>query len=149
LALEFLTRAADEYGKNTRGISSAALELLTAYSWPGNIRELQTEIYRAALVCPEGESLEKEHFALRSHASAAPAIAFVEEDSPSAVLLRERVAAIERTEIEGAMREAGGNRSRAARLLGITRNGLAHKIRRLGVAVGPRRIDQELRTSAK
>jgi DNA-binding NtrC family response regulator len=149
LALEFLARTADEYGKNITGISSAALELLAAHPWPGNIRELQTEICRAALVCPDGESLTTEHFAFRSCASAMPAIALDEDVPPTAILLRERVAEIERAEIENAMREAGGNRSLAARLLGITRNGLAHKIRRLGLVVGPRRIDRELRRGAK
>src|SRR5207253_10237039 len=39
LALEFLARSADEYGKNITGISSDTFELLAAHSWPGNIRE--------------------------------------------------------------------------------------------------------------
>lgn len=148
LALEFLARSADEYGKNIAGISRDALELLAAHSWPGNIRELQTEIYRAALVCPNGESLKVKHFAVCWQVRVTRPIALVEGVPSAAVLLRERVAAIERAEIETAIRESGGNRSRAARLLGITRNGLAHKIRRLGV-VEPRRTDQGLRTGAK
>jgi len=150
LALEFLARSADEYGKNIVGISRAALDLLTAHSWLGNIRELQTAICRATLLCRDGESLQEEHFAFLTRASAPPAIALTNDVPPTATLLRERVAAIERTEIESAMREAGGNRSLAARLLGITRNGLAHKIRRLGVSVlRPSRIDRDLRTNAK
>jgi DNA-binding NtrC family response regulator len=147
LALAFLARSADEYGKNILGISSNALELLTTHTWPGNIRELQTEICRATLACPNGESLDAEHFALRWQMRVTRPIALV-GDVPSPALLSERVAAIERAEIESAIRESGGNRSRAARLLGITRNGLAHKIRRLGVA-DPRRADKSLCTSAK
>lgn len=149
LALELVARVADEYGKNIAGISSAALELLAAYPWPGNIRELQSEICRAALVCPEGESLEKEHFALRTRAIDPPAVSPVDDSSSRTVLLHERVAEIERAEIESAMREANGNRSGAARLLGITRNGLSLKIRRLGITVASRRTDQVLRRGAK
>lgn len=142
LAFEFLARTSEEYGKNISGISRAALELLSAHPWPGNVRELQTEICRAALICPDGESLQTEHFAFRPHASTTPPIALDEDASPPTVLLRDRVAAIERAEIENAMRESGGNRTLAAKILGITRNGLAHKIIRLGVTAERRRNRQ-------
>ena len=160
LALEFLTRSADEFAKDIAGISNTAIDLLQRHNWPGNIRELQTEIRRAVLFCPNGESVQKEHFAsLRGTRApqppeiAAPATRSTIEAGPSeptTILLRERLAAIERVEIEDALRTAGGNRSRAARLLGITRNGLTHKLRRLGLAFsGPHPLHKELRRTAK
>lgn len=160
LALEFLTRSADEFSKDIAGISNTAIELLQRHDWPGNVRELQTEIRRAVLFCPNGDSLQKEHFAsLRvTHAPQSREMIAVTsqatiETIPSettTVLLRERLAAIERVEIEGALRTAGGNRSRAARLLGITRNGLTHKLRRLGLAFSASHpLHKELRRAAK
>jgi transcriptional regulator with PAS, ATPase and Fis domain len=158
MALEFLVRTAEEYGRDIAGMSNTAIEFLQQYTWPGNIRELQTEIRRAVLVCPNGQSLQKEHFGFLTRTVVRDIPRMIEPPEgdgkvtgqTAAVLLRERLAAIERIEIDSAMRNAGGNRSHAARLLGITRNGLAHKLRRLGLAYSkPRRSDPELCTNAK
>jgi transcriptional regulator with PAS, ATPase and Fis domain len=158
LALAFLVRGADEYGKNIAGISNAAIELLQLHAWPGNIRELQTELRRAVLVCPNGESVQKEHFVSLSRirvpsvpekAQMMPGVAETSDGEAGVVLLRERLATIERAEIESAIRAAGGNRSLAARVLGITRNGLAHKLTRLGLTAVAYGARKELRGSAK
>lgn len=158
LALEFLTRTAEEHAKEIAGISNNAMELLQKHDWPGNIRELQTEIRRAVLYCPNGNSLQSEHFPSLWRArkpqpmeAAAPTRMTVDTLPEAAtVLLRDRLAAIERVEIEDALRTTGGNHSRAARLLGITRNGLTHKLRRLGLAFSaPRPLHKELRRTAK
>lgn len=140
LALEFMNRASEEYGKLVLGISSAALELLQAYPWPGNIRELQTEVRRAVLLCPNGESLGNEHFALQTTKAVQVCDDAGDErprtegtDEQRVVPLRERIDAVERAEIERALQAARGNRSLAARMLGITRNGLSQKVRRLGL----------------
>lgn len=159
LALEFILRSADEFGKDIAGISSIAIELLQQHPWPGNIRELQSAVRRAVLMCPNGESLQSEHFALLVQ-QRTPRVTETEETPPAhsepfagkanTILLRERLDSIERVEIESAIRTAGGNRSLAARLLGITRNGLAHKLRRLGLVFSaPNRSRKELRRSAK
>lgn len=137
LALELVSRAAGEYGKNVRGITNEALDVLREYAWPGNVRELQSEIRRAVLSCNDHQSLEAKHFPLLMATSATPAgAACMAETQPAvrpAPTLRERMEIVERQEIERALRESHGNRSLAARTLGITRNGLAHKLRRLGI----------------
>jgi transcriptional regulator with PAS, ATPase and Fis domain len=143
LALNFLMRAAEEYGKEIAGITNDAMGMLQSHAWPGNIRELQTEIRRAVLVCPNGESLQREHLFFASRVAAVETTTLL-GDAPQptdskTMLLRDRLAAVERVEIENALRAAGGNRSLAARMLGITRNGLTHKLRRLGLQFAARR----------
>lgn len=134
LALEFLTHAAKDYGKHVVGITSTALDVLQAYRWPGNVRELQNEIRRAALMCPAGGSIDEKHF---SSLIATPVFESAAHDTPLPVAphatLRETIEAVERVEIGRALRISRGNRSLAARMLGITRNGLTHKLRRLGL----------------
>ena len=137
LAVEFLTRAADDYGKSIAGITSEALDLLRTYSWPGNVRELQSEIHRAVLLCQPHDSIDTGHFPLLRPAPAAlekPEIQSAPLDS-SVLTLRERLETVEREEIVRALRASRGNRSIAAKTLGITRNGLTHKLRRLGIEV--------------
>jgi DNA-binding NtrC family response regulator len=149
LVMEFVTRAATEYGKVIDGVSRHALHLLVEHNWPGNIRELENEIRRAVLVCPSGGILQSDHLgtvrwnverqrpnatpAVTAEPAAAPSEAPAAPASENGASLRERIEAIERNEIERALAEAGGNQSRAARILGITRNGLALKLKRLGV----------------
>jgi transcriptional regulator with PAS, ATPase and Fis domain len=165
LALAFLERFSQEQQKTIRGISRRALELMLAHDWPGNVRELQNEIARAVLHCHEGGILRTEHFpsvlrALQAghtrsgeHAAAEPvapqappvapaappAISITEPIPPEALpqALQGRIAALEREEIRRALDSTGGNKTAAARLLGITRNGLALKMKRLGFDDAP------------
>lgn len=110
--------------KSIAGVSRAALNELLAREWRGNIRELRNEIVRAVLLCGPGEALQRRH--LRAESAAVPSAAAAPEAS-----LQERIAALEREAIDTALAAARGNRTRAAKLLGITRNGLAMKMRRL------------------
>ena len=159
LVLSFVERAAAAHGKRVKGISRKALDILRAHSWPGNVRELQNEVDRAVLVCPDGGTLRVEHFgpvawqvekklaaqhpsseesgSIGSVPPAAPLVTVpvrlpvIPEGPPLSLRLQEKVEATERTAIEEALRVANGNKSLAARLLGITRNGLAMKMKRL------------------
>jgi DNA-binding NtrC family response regulator len=124
------------------------------HDWPGNIRELGAEIRRAVLVCPDGEPLRVEQFgpvrwALDQRAvenlarqvehppDAGPVLmAPPESDAPhetATLTLQAARDAAERTAIERALRLAKGNKSLAARILGISRNGLAAKLESLGI----------------
>jgi len=136
----FLERAARQYKKQIRGISRSSLRVLVEHDWPGNIRELESEIRRAALVCPAGGVLQPDHLGpigssvekrRQEKELASPA----EEAAPLPVsaTLQEKLEDVERVAIEQALKESKGNRSAAARLLGITRNGLAMKMARLGI----------------
>lgn len=159
LVLAFAQRAAATYDKSIEGVSRKALAILAAYDWPGNIRELKNEVERAVLLCPDGGALESEHFGpiawavSRDVSSAKPgapsgqdpamalSVPFANQASTSlagcagsSAKLQSRVDDLERALIIETLQSVRGNRSEAARRLGITRNGLALKIKRLQIA---------------
>jgi transcriptional regulator with GAF, ATPase, and Fis domain len=146
LALTFAERAAEEYHKEVRGISRSAMQLLMDHDWPGNVRELQSEIARAVLVCFDGGVLQCEHFApvrfrVDQRDASPPAAsgfsvppAATPRATPDSPLLQDRVDAVERETILEALHRSAGNKSAAAKTLGITRNGLTLKMARLGLA---------------
>jgi two-component system, NtrC family, response regulator HydG len=154
LVFRFARQASTDYGRTIRGVSRAALDLLVRHDWPGNIRELGAEIRRAVLVCPDGEPLRAEQFGsvrwavdkraveILAHLAEHPPdtgpvlIAPPESDVPhegAALTLQAARDAAERTAIDRALRLAKGNKSLAARILGISRNGLAAKLESLGI----------------
>jgi len=122
LVTELVPRIAREHGKRIQGVSRKALAHLTAYDWPGNVRELENAIARAINRCPNRCALEAAHF----DDPAAPA-----HPRPSASALRDRMQDAEAEAIAEALQRANGNKSEAARLLGITRPGLYAKLVRL------------------
>ncbi|MEM7052692.1 MAG: sigma 54-interacting transcriptional regulator [Acidobacteriota bacterium] len=123
LMLHFLERACRETGKSVRGLTVRALESLESHSWPGNVRELEHEMRRLVIACPNGEAIDS---ALLSEAVlAAPAVA-----PTNSLVIAEQVRALETRLIREALRRSRGNRTRAAEMLGISRNGLANRIRR-------------------
>jgi DNA-binding NtrC family response regulator len=145
----FADRAATEEGKRVRGISRKAMAALMAHDWPGNIRELNVEVRRAVVLCPDGGSLTGEHFgdapwlghrrgdALASTAESAPPPELAEErpsddcSGGSDLDLRRGVDRLESSLIRAALERSEGNRTQAATLLGLTRAGLRMKMKRL------------------
>ena len=115
--------------------------LLGECTWPGNVRELRNVVERAVLLAPRSEILAADLNAAApdtfADASAkAPPPAAVAEDAPEA--LRERLREVERKHIEDALAKTGGNQSRAATLLGISRYALMHRMEVFGL-VRPRK----------
>jgi DNA-binding NtrC family response regulator len=98
----------------------AVLDLLVAYDWPGNVRELENVLERG-LILASGETIGAQHIQL-------PEPVLAHTTSPAAPL-----AAMEREMVEDALRKAGNNKSKAARLLGITRRMLYTKLRNQGI----------------
>jgi DNA-binding NtrC family response regulator len=133
LAAAFAARAAAAQGKRILGIGRAALALLVAHDWPGNLRQLASEMERAALLCPEGGVLATDHLSVRPAEREAPAAPALAGPAPPATL-GERIAALEREAVTAALAASGGNKASAARALGLTRNGLNLKLKRLGLA---------------
>ncbi|HEY0555160.1 MAG TPA: sigma 54-interacting transcriptional regulator [Thermoanaerobaculia bacterium] len=132
LLLAFASRAAAKYGKRVRGVSRRALSALLAYDWPGNVRELESAIERAVLLCPDGGTLQREHLGtLEPVATSPPPRGDLSEPTGT---LQEQVEALEREAILRALAAAKGNKSKAAGLLGITRNGLSLKMDRLKIS---------------
>ncbi|WP_170136419.1 sigma 54-interacting transcriptional regulator [Nannocystis exedens] len=115
-------------GKYDRGrrltVSAAAVRLLARYAWPGNIRELENEVQRWVALCEARVEPDDLSPAIReAPASGAP--------DPDDLRLRPRVERLERELIDRALQLAGGNQTRAATLLGLSRFGLQKKLRRL------------------
>jgi DNA-binding NtrC family response regulator len=129
LARHFLAEAHPEYKR----LSRAAANALAAYPWPGNVRELANAMEHARLLSP-AEVVLPEHLppAVRDAASQT---ATRPEDAIEATPPSPRT--LEETEVEAirrALEQTGGNRTRAAELLGITRRGLIYKLKRLGLS---------------
>jgi Nif-specific regulatory protein len=121
LAEHFLDVYGKKHGKQPSfGVSARAR--LIKHRWPGNIRELENCIESAVVLC-EGQEVNAEHLSLPSSGVSAPAPAAVQSFRPR--LLAE----VERDHILQTLESVGGNRSRAAALLGIGRNTLARKLR--------------------
>ena len=115
--------------------SADALELLVRHRWPGNIRELKNAVERAVVLCT-GDVLEAQHLpdALRAVAISArpptrPSTWPPEDESA----LRSRLADLDRRRIAEALAQAGGNQSRAARALGMSRNTLIARMKAYGL----------------
>jgi Nif-specific regulatory protein len=125
LADHFLQRFAREHGKDIRRISTPAIDMLTAYHWPGNIRELQNVLERAVLVS-EGHVIHGHHLppTLQTAEASGTAMSRTFEDA---------VAAYEKELLQDALKSARGNRALAARLLRTTYRVVAYKVRTLGI----------------
>src|SRR5439155_14436589 len=120
-----------KYEKTVRDISAPARELLLSYPWPGNVRELSHVIERAVL-WSRGPTLDVEHLSLTSpdHGTmpaeaggGAPALPPQGVDLPQ----------WEKAMIERAMHDAGGNQTRAAQRLGISRDTLRYRLKKFGL----------------
>jgi DNA-binding NtrC family response regulator len=130
LVESFMRTFARETGKAVHGITVKALRALMEYAWPGNVRELEHEVRRLVYLCPAGQAIDSAMISPHVLAAAAPGGPL--ETVLDSLDLPKNVDALERRLIREALEKAAGNRSHAARLLGISRNGLAIKMERLG-----------------
>ena len=117
LATRFLTRESVRYNKTLEGFTDDALATLLTHPWPGNVRELMHAIERAVLVSG-GRRVAREDLGLRSSTSAPRPL-----DSLT-------LAEAERILVGKALERHGGNISRAARDLGVSRSALYRKLER-------------------
>jgi len=127
LADHFLAHFRDALGKPIRGFADDALERLTSYSWPGNVRELENVIERAIILADSDRVCARD---LPETVTAAP----MTTDSASGDLsLRRARRAFEADWIRRALRSTDGNRTHAAKLLGISHRALLYKIKEYGL----------------
>ncbi|MFQ3671024.1 MAG: sigma-54 dependent transcriptional regulator [Verrucomicrobiia bacterium] len=130
-ARHFLKTFCRKHGKHIRDLSAAARDRLLAYPWPGNVRELQNVLERAVILAPDHEPLGEEQLALPERSSGGDGLS----------VQTETLAEAERRLILQALNRFGGNRTRAARVLGISLRTIRNKIREMkaaGIAVpGP------------
>ncbi len=111
-------------------ISPRVVDLLTRYDWPGNVRELENEVERAITLAAADKEIREEH--LSEKVKGIPEKTMVLEGIEEGTL-QEVTEAIERRMIREALQKTGGNRTHAARALGLTRQGLFNKISRYDI----------------
>jgi two-component system response regulator AtoC len=132
LAAHFVARFNQEMKRNVKGISSGALEILGAYHWPGNVRELRNVVERAFILHSSADEIRPEHLApeLRSGVMQRTAEKKVPAVPEQGIVLED----VEKRLIHEAMERATGNQSKAARLLGISRDTLRYRLKKHGFA---------------
>src|SRR2546425_5847910 len=135
LARYFIDKFCRELNKRTMMLSPSAETELRTYPWPGNVRELQNCIERAAILT-EGDTIHPHHLNLSFRTNAA---AVADEDArpwskidlsgSMAEATKRIVAEVERRKLEQALKEAAGNKGRAAELLQLTYKALSTKLK--------------------
>jgi two-component system response regulator HupR/HoxA len=131
----FVEMYAGQIGRRIRGMTGAFRRALLAHDWPGNVRELEKAIRRAVTLADDDvllspELLPREVFEEQEDA--------LEEPSDD---LRRKIEQFEIRAIESAMEACGGNKSRAAQQLGLSRKGLKGKIARYRIGLDPGKSD--------
>ncbi len=123
----FISRFAGDSGKAVESISPQAMQILVNYHWPGNVRELQNIVERACALA-KGSVLEPDDI----HIDARPSKASSDGGGflPDGMTLEQW----EDEMVQEALRRANGNKSRAARLLGLSRNALRYRLSKIGIA---------------
>jgi DNA-binding NtrC family response regulator len=137
LARHFVDRFSREVNKKTLTLSPAAIEELRTYPWPGNVRELQNCIERAVILCDD-ETIHPRHLNLSFRNPAAPAAIDpwdqIDLSGTMADAVRRATLEVERRKIDQAVRDAAGNKVRAADLLQISYKTLMQKLKDHGFA---------------
>ena len=133
LAAQFTERYAHRFGSPSPRLSPGLIEALCESDWPGNVRELENTIARMVAVCGSGEiDLELLKRTRLGSVNTSP-------DKPASRIapsLRDQLAAYERRIIARTLAAAAGNRSRAAKLLGLSRTALFDRLKKYELATG-------------
>ncbi|WP_457570759.1 AAA-type ATPase lid domain-containing protein, partial [Desulfovulcanus sp.] len=123
LAQFFCDRFARKYGKEVKGVTRKALEILLTYDFPGNVRELENIVERAVILA-ENEFITPDDLPPYLHKKREP----VPVQDFFELPLMEAVEKLEKMRIAEAMQQAGGIKTRAASLLGISERVLRYKL---------------------
>ena len=136
LATHFLRKQAKELDREIDGFEPDAMKALTAYDWPGNIRELENEVKRAAVLT----QAKKINFEDLSETVKEERLEPLELDpAPSTATgkskqsLKDRVTVLEIQMIRDAMAQTGNDKRRTAKMLGLSHQGLLNKLKRYGL----------------
>jgi two-component system response regulator AtoC len=126
LANHFIRKLAPDAGREVESITDAGMEKLLNYHWPGNVRELENVIERGLILC-NGKQLDVEDIKLETAPRPRP-----QNDQhflPEGLTLDQ----YEQEIIREALKRADGNKSQAARMLGLTRNALRYRLTQMGL----------------
>ena len=125
LADYFLEKFSREHGKSVKRISTPAIDMLTSYHWPGNVREVANVMERAVVVC-DSQVVHAHH--LPPTLQTAEASGTVQTST-----LRDSMEAFEKDALLDSLKSARGNRAKAARLLGTTERIFNYRVRKYGI----------------
>jgi DNA-binding NtrC family response regulator len=128
LAEHFVRKFARDTGCQVDRITDAAMQKLVRYEWPGNVRELENVIERSMVLCT-GTQLDAADIKLDDARRARGANGGGDDFLPPGVTLEQH----EQNIIREALRRANGNKSMAARMLGLTRNALRYRLAQMGM----------------
>jgi transcriptional regulator with PAS, ATPase and Fis domain len=129
LTMHFLKRYSDDLRKEVLGISKEAMGLLERYTWPGNVRELENVIERAVILCQGTVVTAQELPSLREHFRPPTLSADAFRLPPGGLVLWE----LEKELIRQALEQTHQNKSRAAKLLRLSRTQLRTRMRQYGL----------------
>ena len=131
LVNHFLHHYAEKLHRPISSISDQSMQLLHNYSWPGNVRELRHVIERACVMCG-GSTIQLEHLpkeVTSQQSSSPPAAGTLSRD----MRLADVAQISEEEQLLQMLRLAGGNKAKAARMMGIDRSTLYRKLKRYGL----------------
>jgi DNA-binding NtrC family response regulator len=135
LVEHFVSRANERHKRQVVGFDQAELGAMRTYSWPGNIRELENVVERLVIVKGSGIlSLADLPATIRSPRDVTPLSTPMPELPKDGTDLRAMLEAVEERMIGEALERTGGNKNRAAELLGLNRTTLVEKLRRKRVS---------------
>jgi two-component system response regulator HupR/HoxA len=139
LAEYFSRKHADLLGHRVRAPSSEVIEIFQSYPFPGNVRELENEMRRMIALAKDGDVLSRRH--LSAAFAAWPAKRTDDHRAPEGATLKERVEQLEGELVGRVLAKHHWNQSKAALELGLSRVGLANKIKRYALSEGPSRVE--------
>jgi len=138
LAKRFLDNANNELSKQVKGFSETALNTLFAYNWPGNVRQLRSIIRRAALLADD--LITEKHLELKR--VDVPGMAFTPKVQGAPwknlslkEILQQSIMAVERDVFTQVLKQTGGNKAKAARLLQVDYKTIHEKVKKLGILI--------------
>ncbi len=127
LVAHFVARFNHDMRRQVRTVTPEAMELLSAYHWPGNVRQLRNVIERAFILYASAEELRPEHLPTELRDPKQSARPERPRDEPI------ELEAVEKKLIAQALDKSSGNQSKAARLLGVSRDTLRYRMRKHGL----------------
>jgi two-component system nitrogen regulation response regulator GlnG len=124
--------------KDVKGFSESAIDILLAYKWPGNVRQLRSTVRRAVLLANDiitDKHLDIDRALVFERSSSPKMTEILQKDFSYKDILHQQTVALEREMISRALEHTGGNKAKAARLLRIDYKTIHTKVKHLGITM--------------